>query len=265
MSMNVAPNAIEVRRLEKVFTREDGTVVPVFRGFDLTVARGEFVVLLGPTGCGKTTLLRILLGLEPTTGGEIRVANAAVTPGGVTAGMVFQHNALLPWRRVLRNVTFPLELRGVRRGTARARARELLALVGLESSAHAFPFELSGGMQQRAAIARALAPDPEVLFLDEPFNALDDRTRRSLQQVLLDIWQERGMTVLFVTHNIEEALVLGDRILVLGRGRLQTDRRVALPRPRDPLSDAVTSHLLDLRRAFAAAVEPDAGEAATSP
>ena len=168
---------------------------------------------------------------------------------------MFQQNALFPWCRGIDNVMFPLRVAGVPRRLARARARDLLAAVRLDDrAAQAYPYELSGGMQQRVAIARALARDTTVLLLDEPFGALDDHTRRTLQQQFLDIWRERGMTVLFVTHSIEEALVMGCRVAVMSSRGIVEDRRVALPRPRDPLSDAFAAELLSMRRTFAAAM-----------
>ena len=251
--MDGAAAAIEVRGLMKTFVREDGVPMPVLEDLNLSVAEGEFVSLLGPTGCGKTTLLRTLLALEDVTAGEVRVGGRPPVAGQVPAGIVFQQNSLLPWRRVLANVTFPLEMRGVPRRSARAEAMDLLHLVRLDQAAGAYPYELSGGMQQRAAIARALAHNARILFLDEPFGALDDRTRRVLQTVLLDLWRARRLTVLFVTHNIEEALIVADRILVMGRGRILEDRPVNLSRPRDPLGDAFAAELLDLRRVSAAA------------
>ena len=248
------PAAIEVEALTKVFTTEDGVSVPVLDSLDLRVDEGSFVTLLGPTGCGKTTLLRILVGLESATRGTARVSGRAPLAGRVPAGVVFQQNSLLPWRRVLSNVTFPLEMKGVRRRVARERAHDLLRLVGLEHAARAYPYELSGGMQQRAAMARALAYDARILLMDEPFGALDDQTRRTLQGTMLDLWRARHLTVLFITHNIEEALLLGDRVVVLGHGRVLEDQRVALPRPRDPLNTAFTDQLLALRRIFVRAV-----------
>lgn len=241
--------SISLRGLRKHYPAEGG-VKEVLRGLDLTVRRGELVCLLGPTGSGKTTLLRLLAGLESPDEGVIALH-------GERIGVVFQQSALLPWRRVMENVTFPLELQGVSRARAQAEARELLRLVRLESVERAYPWELSGGMQQRAAIARGLAADRNVLLLDEPFGALDDPTRIALQEMLLDVWEERKATVLFVTHNIEEALVLGDRILVLGGGRILEDETVALPRPRDRFSEPFVDAFVRLRRTFADAVFPE--------
>lgn len=242
---------IETRGLSKVFPRGEGEALTVLDGLDLEVEAGELVSVLGPTGCGKTTLLRILAGLEPATSGTVHLAESA---GRAKAGVVFQQSSLLPWRRVLANVAFPMELAGVPRGPARSKARKLLELVRLEGVEHAWPYELSGGMQQRAAIARALATGSDLLLLDEPFGALDDQTRIVLQEVLLELWRDRGTTVLFVTHNIEEALVLGSRILVVGGGRILDDRTVELSRPRDRFAPEFVEALVDLRRTFAEAV-----------
>jgi sulfonate transport system ATP-binding protein len=251
--------AITTTGLAKSFSTPEGTPHRVLEGIDLTVEPGEFVCLLGPTGCGKTTLLRVITGLEEATAGEVRVGDDGVPGRAASVGMVFQQNSLLPWRRIDRNVAFPLEMAGMPRSQARARAREYLKLVRLENVERAFPYELSGGMQQRAAIARALATGSNILLLDEPFGALDDQTRIVLQEVLLDIWAERKATVLFVTHNIEESLVLGDRILVLGGGRILSDERVDLARPRDRFSTEFVDALVRLRRTFASAVSGDAG------
>ena len=253
-SREYSPPVVEIRNLEKRFITEAGEAVPVFRGLHLQVQKGEFLVLLGPTGCGKTTLLRMLLGLEPFSAGEVRVAGVPPVSGRVPAGVVFQQNTLFPWKKVVRNVAFPLEMRGADRREAQIKALEFLRLVRLEEGAESYPYELSGGMQQRAALARALANEAGILFMDEPFGALDDAMRRTLQEVLLEIHRARGLTVLFVTHNIEEALLLGTRVAVMGREKILKEETVALPRPRDPLSPAFTEHLLRLRRDFAAAV-----------
>jgi ABC-type nitrate/sulfonate/bicarbonate transport system ATPase subunit len=245
--------AIEARKLGKVFQTQDAGEVAVFKDLDLSIRTGEFAILLGPTGCGKTTLLRLAIGLEAPTSGSAWVGGLPAAAGKVPAGIVFQQNALLPWKRVLNNVTFPLEIKGVRRAEAREKAMELLSLVGLEANARSYPYELSGGMQQRTSIARALAHDARILLLDEPFGALDVETRHSLQQMLLRIWKEREMTILFVTHNIEEALLLGSRVLVMGRGQILEDHQVDLERPRDPISPAFSEQLLELRRVMAKA------------
>jgi len=253
MSTNLP--VLEARGLSKTFPTHEGSILTVLEGLDLAVKAGELVCLLGPTGCGKTTLLRILLGLEKADSGTVLVAGVEPEEGHVPAGAVFQQNALLPWKSVLDNVAFPMEMRGTSRGRAREKALELLRLVRLEKASRAFPYELSGGMQQRASIARALAHDAGILLMDEPFGALDDQTRRVLQNILLDIRRERGSTILFVTHNIEEAIILGDRVLVMGRGRLLEDERIDLDRPRDPLDERFAARLLKLRALFAAAVD----------
>jgi ABC-type nitrate/sulfonate/bicarbonate transport system ATPase subunit len=260
---------IDIAGLRKVFINEDGQSVPVIDGLDLTVAPGEFVSVLGPTGCGKTTLLRILLGLESADAGRVRIAGSEPQAGRVPAGAVFQQNSLLPWKRVIKNVVFPMDMKGVGRREARRRAMELLRIVQLEKAARAFPYELSGGMQQRASIARALAHEAGIMLMDEPFGALDDRTRRVLQRALLQIWRDRSLTIVFVTHNIEEALLMGDRVIVMGRGVILEDERIELPRPRDPLSEDFAEMFLRLRTTFAAAVagdeEPDPGEKRPDP
>jgi NitT/TauT family transport system ATP-binding protein len=182
---------------------------------DLDVAAGEFVVIVGPSGCGKSTLLDLLGGLSEPSAGRILLDGSPVTGPGVDRGIVFQQYALLPWRTAQGNVEFGLEATGVRRGQRARRAREYLDLVGLAEFADRHPHELSGGMKQRVAIARSLAYDPEVLLMDEPFAALDAQTRESLQDELLRIWQRTHKTVVFITHGIDEAVYLGQRVAVL--------------------------------------------------
>ncbi len=242
--------AVRIRGLVKTYATERGERVRVFSGLDLLVEEGELLSILGPTGCGKTTLLRILAGFEDWDEGVVEVGGKRPRPGEVPFALVFQQNTLFPWRKVLSNVALPLELRGISGKAARARARELLALVGLEGVERAYPYELSGGMQQRASLARALAQETAGLLMDEPFGALDDRTRRDLQEVLVRLQGERGGTVLFVTHNIEEALFLGDRVVILGRGGVLQEEKISLPRPRDPLSPGFTKAFTRLRRSF---------------
>jgi NitT/TauT family transport system ATP-binding protein len=247
---------IRICDLDKAFETEAGRRVPVFTGLNLTVHHGEFISVLGPTGCGKTTLLRILLGLETPSAGRIEATETGgATRGRVTAGVVFQQNALFPWRRTIDNVAFPLQMKGMARSEARQEASRWLERVRLDPSGHAYPYELSGGMQQRASIARALALGADLLLLDEPFGALDVRTRRALQEMLLELWQERGLTVVFVTHHIEEALILGSRLVVLGLGSIREDRPIDLPRPRNPLADDFGRLLLDTQRILSRAFD----------
>src|SRR5256885_16340525 len=199
------------------------------------VAAGELVALVGPSGCGKTTLLKILAGLHPYEAGEV-VTGSVSQPFDPSRdiGMVFQQPLLLKWRRVIDNVLLPAEILGLPVAASRERARDLLALVGLQGSEDKFPYELSGGMQQRAAIARALIHDPKLILMDEPFGALDALTREKMNLELLRIWREAKKTILFVTHGISEAVFLGTRVVVLtaGPARMADNFRVALPHTR---------------------------------
>ncbi|MDE3088681.1 MAG: ABC transporter ATP-binding protein [Chloroflexota bacterium] len=200
----------------------------------LQVNDGEFVSFLGPSGCGKTTMLNAIDGLKRVTRGEIRIDGKAVTQPGKERAMVFQSSALLPWRTVLGNVVYGLELQGVDGNTSRARARELIKLVGLAGFEERYPNELSGGMQQRVNIARALAIDPEILLLDEPFANLDAQTREFMQSELLRVWATTHKTAIFVTHNIVESVYLSDRVVVFTArpGRVKEIVNIDLPRPR---------------------------------
>jgi len=202
----------------------------------LNVAPGEFVCLLGPSGCGKSTLLGALAGhLKPSRGG-IRVDGRAIAGPHAERGLVFQHHTLFPWRKVVDNVAFGLKMQGVPRAERRRRALELLALVGLEEFAGHYPSQLSGGMKQRVEIARVLINHPRVMLMDEPFGALDAQTRLMMQQLLLDLWGRIRTTIVFITHDIDEALFLADRILVMSPrpGRIIDEIQVPFPRPRDP-------------------------------
>ncbi|HTO84354.1 MAG TPA: ABC transporter ATP-binding protein [Methylomirabilota bacterium] len=200
-----------------------------------TVRNGEIVVLIGPSGCGKTTALRVTMGLETATSGRVTVDGREVKGCGYDRGMVFQHAELLPWLTALENVMFGLEMKGMRGAALRETAMRYLDLVGLKESAVRRPHQLSGGMQQRVGIARALAIDPAVLLMDEPFGALDAQTRESMQAELLDIHARTKKTILFVTHDLDEAVLLADRIVVMRAGRIQDLVEVPLPRPRGDL------------------------------
>ncbi|NRI65094.1 MULTISPECIES: ABC transporter ATP-binding protein [Rhodococcus] len=193
-------------------------------GINIDVAPGEFLVLVGPSGCGKSTLLDLLGGLSSPTSGRILLDGKQITGPGLDRGIVFQQYALLPWRTARHNIEFGLEAKGVKKSTRRELADHYLELVGLEGFADRYPHELSGGMKQRVAIARSLAFDPEVLLMDEPFAALDAQTRESLQGELLRIWKATGKTILFITHGIDEAIYLGQRVAVLTSrpGRVKT-------------------------------------------
>jgi NitT/TauT family transport system ATP-binding protein len=200
------------------------------------VGTGQFTSIVGPSGCGKSTLLNIVDGLLSPTRGSVRLNGREVRAPGNDRAMVFQDPALLPWRTVLGNIVYGLECQGVAKAAAHRIADELIALVGLEGFEHSFPHQLSGGMQQRVNLARALAVDPEVLLMDEPFAALDAQTREIMQDELLYIWQRARKTVLFVTHQIEEAVYLSDRVVVLSKrpSRVREVVDLAIPRPRDP-------------------------------
>jgi len=213
-----------------------GTASAVLDRIDLTVQAREFVCLLGPSGCGKTTILRILAGLLRPDAGSVTIDGRLVTGPGPDRGMVFQDFALLPWADVVTNVAFGLEVRGLDRLAREARARTFVETVGLGGFEHHFPQQLSGGMQQRVGLARALAIDPAILLMDEPFGALDSQTRRGLQDDLLALHARSSRTIVFVTHSVDEAVRLGDRIVLLSArpARVEDIIQVDLPRPRPP-------------------------------
>jgi ABC-type nitrate/sulfonate/bicarbonate transport system ATPase subunit len=228
---------IEARGCAKVYADANGRgPVAALEAIDLVVGDGEFVCVLGPSGCGKTTLLRMIAGLVPCSRGQLLVDGARVTGPGRDRAMVFQNHALLPWRDVRRNVEFGLELRGVPARQRESVARELIGAVGLAGFERYLPGQLSGGMQQRVGLARALAVEPRTLLMDEPFGSVDTQTRRALQEDLLRLQAERPHTVVFVTHSMDEAVRLGDRVVLLSRrpGRVREVLAVPLPRPRPP-------------------------------
>jgi ABC-type nitrate/sulfonate/bicarbonate transport system ATPase subunit len=230
---------LEVSGVRKVFQPEDGrTPVVALERFDLAVEDGEFVCLLGPSGCGKSTLLNIVAGFLRPTEGRVSLDGTEVRGPGRDRGVVFQEHALFPWFRVGQNVEFGLKMAGVPRRDRARIADRYLDLVGLRPFRRAFPKELSGGMKQRVAIARALANDPKILLMDEPFGALDAQTRRLMQDELTKIWAATGKTILFVTHAIEESLLLADRVVVMSPrpGGIKAVLAVPLARPRSDVA-----------------------------
>ncbi len=226
---------IQVRGLNMVFLTLRGERVHALADINVHVAEGEFVTVVGPSGCGKTTLLRILGGLLRRTSGEVLLAGSPVNGPRRDIGIVFQNPILLPWRTVLDNAMLAAEVLGLPQERYRERARELLKMVGLQGFEDKYPMELSGGMQQRAAITRALLHDPAILLMDEPFGALDAMTREQMNLELQRIWQESGKTILLITHSIPEAVFLGDRVLVMTPrpGKLAEVIQVGIPRPRN--------------------------------
>ena len=233
---------IEIAHVSKTYRTRDGEV-PSLRPIDFSVQDGEFVVVVGPSGCGKTTLLKMIAGLLAPSEGEIRVEGRVVTKPHGDVGIVFQSALLLPWRDVLGNVLMPVEVKGLPRGPYEARARALLKMVGLEGFERKYPYQLSGGMQQRASICRALVHDPKIVLMDEPFGALDAMTRERMNVELQRIQRETKKTALLITHSIPEAVFLADRVLVMSErpGAIAAVYDVNLPRPRslDVLSDPV--------------------------
>jgi NitT/TauT family transport system ATP-binding protein len=252
---NTNPIVLELSDVKKTFLSDSGAQVAALEDVGLTVRQGELVTLVGATGCGKTTLLSIIAGIvEPDQG---QVQRGLGVQLGKNVAYVFQHYILFPWRTTLANVAFGLQMRGVGRRQRLTRAADLLARVGLKGFEEARPHELSGGMRQRAAIAQALAIEPALLLMDEPFGAVDDATRTELQQMLVDLWQDRGMTILFVTHNIDEAVLLGSRVVVFGGppGRVVRQLGVDLPRPRDRNSKRFTELFLDVRHSLSTGLD----------
>ena len=244
-----APPKIALHAVTKRYDAAAGGA-PVLNGIDLAVAENEFVTLVGRSGCGKTTLLNIVAGLVEASAGEVLVDGAPVTGPGRGKGVVFQGQALFPWLTAIRNIEFGARSRGLDAAACRREAAELLTLVGLAGYGDRYPAQLSGGMQQRVAIARALAQDPQILLMDEPFGALDEITRIEMQDELLRVWSSRRKTVLFVTHSITEALMLSDRVVVMGSGGITAEYPLDLPRPRrraDPrlasLHERIWEHL----------------------
>ncbi|MCH8475095.1 MAG: ABC transporter ATP-binding protein [Opitutales bacterium] len=227
------PVKMEVRGLNKVFGSTDGPVTAL-QGINFTLHRREFLSVIGPSGCGKSTLIRILAGLEIPTSGQVSVDGQVVRGPGADRGMVFQSYTLFPWLTVKQNVMFGLKIGGNSANKAEAEAREWINLVGLDRFENSYPNQLSGGMKQRVAIARALANRPKVLLMDEPFGALDAQTRATMQSYLLEIWRNVDVSIVFITHDLDEAIYLADRILVLKANPGEVEELIEVPvrRPR---------------------------------
>src|SRR6516165_7619148 len=250
---------VVIRSVTKRFPVGDGDIEALAR-IDTVIREREFVCFIGASGCGKSTMLRIVAGFEEPTTGEVLVDGKRITGPGSDRGMVFQDYALFPWMTVRKNIAFGPRQRQLPRGEVEEIANEFVKLVGLERSANRYPSQLSGGMKQRVAIARVLANNAGILLMDEPFGALDALTREQLQRELLQIWARTRVTVVFVTHSVEEAALLADRVLVMsaGPGRIESDIRIDLPRPRDvsspefnavrrELAQRLTSHMAPAR------------------
>lgn len=242
------PVVLSIRELKKQFGANGGAHT-VFDQVSLDVHRREFICIIGASGCGKSTLIRIAAGLEEASGGEILLDGKPVSGPGSERGMVFQGYTLFPWLTVTRNVMFGLQMRGRSADSAESEARQWLEMVGLAKFEHAYPHELSGGMKQRVAIARALANEPRILLMDEPFGALDALTRCKMQSYLLQIWKKVDVTILFITHDLDEACYLADRIVVMGTnpGRVLEVIENPVPRPRS-VEQFLSPEFLALKR-----------------
>ena len=250
------PVLLNILDLKKSFISE-GEERVVFDGLSLDIHRREFICVIGPSGCGKSTLIRIVAGFDEASGGSLLLDGKPVTGPGPDRGMVFQGYTLFPWLTVKRNVMFGLEMQGKGRETADIEARQWLDMVGLAKFENSYPHELSGGMKQRVAIARALANEPRILIMDEPFAALDAQTRAQMQSYLLQIWRKVDVTVLFITHDLDEAVYLSDRILVMGTnpGRIVEFIENPVPRPRSPLQ-SVTPESIAVRHRLEQLIHP---------
>ena len=249
----MSQTAVRIRDVSQLYASASGDIHWALSDVNLDIGAGEFVCAIGPSGCGKTTLLNMIAGFLKPTLGTVEVNGKSVSGPGPDRGVVFQEYALFPWLTARRNVEFGLRQQGLDKASARQRAEQLLALTGLAHAADRFPFELSGGMRQRVAVARALATEPKVLLMDEPFAAIDALTRATLQKELLRIWQELKLSVFFITHNIEEAVYLAQRVVVMSPhpGRIERVVEVDLPYPRDRADPAFGAVYARISEAFA--------------
>jgi NitT/TauT family transport system ATP-binding protein len=253
-AVEVSKESLSVRDLGLIYQTSAGPI-EALRGVSLDVRDGEFISIIGPSGCGKSSLLKLVLGLQDATRGDIRIAGVPVKGPSRNAGCVFQSPVLLPWRTILENVLLPVDVMKIDRTAAMDRASELLKLVGLGGFETRYPFELSGGMQQRAAIVRALVHDPRLLIMDEPFAALDALTREQMSAEVQRIWLESGKTIVFITHSINEAVFLSDRIIVMSArpGRIVAEYKNPYPRPRtfaDMGSPELASLMTEIRESL---------------
>jgi NitT/TauT family transport system ATP-binding protein len=258
-------SSISIRNLSQSYVTETRTVHAISK-VSLDICDGEFVCVVGPSGCGKTTLLNILGGFVEPTGGEIRIDGIARRDANLNIGVVFLEYALFPWRTALGNVEYGLEIQKLPKAERRERAMHYLQLVHLEEAANTYPHHLSGGMRQRVAVARALAYDPALLLMDEPFGALDTQTREHLQELTEEIWLTTRKTVFYVTHNLSEAVYLGERVVVMhpAPGRVHKIVTIDLPRPRDPLSAGFVDIQRDVTEAIRHAGAPRRQETSAS-
>ena len=238
---------VKIDHVEKVFETKKGKMVAL-NGVDLDIRENEFICVVGPSGCGKSTLLNIIAGLLPATNGAVYVDGNKVEGTGPERGVVFQQYALFPWLTVMKNVMFGLKLKGMKEDEAKAIAMKYINMVGLEEFVDSYPKELSGGMKQRVAIARAYAVQPEVLLMDEPFGALDAQTRTQLQTELLRTWEEERKTCFFITHDVEEAIILATRVVIMSArpGRIKDIVDVNIPYPRDQ-ETKMSKEFMDLK------------------
>ena len=261
MSGDTASPIVDIRSVSKVYRLQDQTI-HALSGANLSIRKGEFVCLIGASGCGKSTLLRIMAGFEQPSAGEALMWGKPIAGPDPSRGMVFQDYALFPWLSVRDNIGFGPASRGLSSGEVKATVDKFVELVGLQKFANAYPHQLSGGMKQRVAIARVLANDAELVLMDEPFGALDAMTRERLQDELLEIWQRTKLTVVFVTHSIEEAIFLAGRVVVMtpGPGRIESDNGLDLPRPRDVASPEFN----DIRRVLGAKLQSHHGKKAAA-
>jgi ABC-type nitrate/sulfonate/bicarbonate transport system ATPase subunit len=261
LSNQPRPIILNIRGVTKRFAVGDDEV-EALAPVDLTIPQGEFVCLIGASGCGKSTLLRIVAGFEEPTSGSASIYGKAITGPGSDRGMVFQDYALFPWMTVRENISFGLRQRRLPSEEIARTTSEFVKMVGLERFAERYPGQLSGGMKQRVAIARVLANNANILLMDEPFGALDALTREQLQRELLQIWARTGVTAIFVTHSVEEAVLLADRVLVMsaGPGRIDSDSRIDLARPRDVSSPEFNALRRDIGRRLTSHLAPSQSE-----